>query len=126
MSPKMLERVSTDWFDLVKQQLDLLREDCRQRGEDCVTSPSDAAFELAKLTVENFRRLADFPALPEPDIWAGVNGEIGIAWAFPDGTVELIIKDRVFARVFNKTHQAGLELSRVPVILSKLTSQATS
>jgi hypothetical protein len=128
MSRQILERVSTDWFDLVNQQLDLLREDCLARKDDCAKVPSIATFELAKKTVENLRQLAQFPDLPEPEIWAGVNGEIGIAWEFPSQTtvVELIIADQIFARVFNETEQAGLELSRVPVILSELTKQAAA
>lgn len=125
MSPQTLERVSTDWFDLVSQQLDALREECHALDDGSIV-PTDARFEVAKKTVENIRRLAEFPNMPEPDVWVGVNGEIGITWEFPPQFLELIIADNVFARVYDDREQAALELSRVPVILSKLSNQAAA
>jgi len=60
MSPQMAEQISTDWFDMVSQQLDALKEDCQGLNDGSII-PSNAVFEKAKLTVENIRRLADFP-----------------------------------------------------------------
>jgi hypothetical protein len=125
MSPQTLERVSTDWFDLVIQQLDALREDCGLLDEGSI-APSVTQFETAKTTVENFRRLADFPNLPEPDVWAGVNGEIGITWQFASHALELVITDRVYARIFDSNEQAAVELSQVPVLLQKLTTRSAA
>jgi hypothetical protein len=125
MSPQTLERVSTDWFDLVIQQLDLLREDCELVDEESV-APSHARFEMAKTAIENLRLLAEFPNLPEPDVWAGVNGEIGITLVFPRGTLELVIIDRVHARILNSNEQAAVELSQVPVLLQRLSAQSAA
>ncbi len=81
---------------------------------------------MAKTTIENLRRLAEFPNLPEPDVWAGVNGDIGIRLVFPSATLELVIIDRVYARILNNKEQAAVELSQVPVLLQQLSAQSAA
>jgi len=125
MSRKTLERISTDWFDLVSQQLEELRLDC-QRVQDKSTIPSDARFALAKRTIEKFRQLAEFPNLPEPDVWVGADGELGITWQFPAGSLELLFADEILARAYTGSVQQRLELSKVAPVLAFLTAQTAA
>jgi len=108
---------------MVKQQLDALRDDCHRLNSGYPV-PSDATFEKAKLTIEKFRQLADFPALPESEVSIGSNGEVIIMWDFSRGCVELTIADTIHARVYNDDNQEVLELPRVPVVLSFLAKAA--
>lgn len=119
MSPQTLEKISTDWFDLVRQTLDDLRQDCLE-VEDKTTVPPDARFEMAKAEVEKLRRLAEFPNMPEANVWIGQSGELGVTWRFMHGTLELLFVDKMYARVYNDKEQAQLNLSEVPRVLSKL------
>lgn len=126
MSRHTLERISTGWFDAVIQQLDLLQEECRTCIDEESISPTLEQFKLAKEAVENFRVLAEFPNIPMPKIWPGVNGEIGIAFVFPSMTLELIIADQIYARVYNSKVQAALEMGQVSVRLKELAERSAA
>lgn len=123
MPPRTLAPPITDWFDLVKLQIDALREDCSILS-DKSGIPSDATFELAKQAVERIRQLASFPTLPEAEVLAGVNREIVIIWDFPKGTVELSVSDKIVGRVYNGVNEALLDLPRVPPVLDHLSKAA--
>lgn len=111
MSSQALNRVSIDWFDSISQTLDGLRQDCLE-VEDKTTVPSDARFEKAKSEVEKLRRLADFPKMPEANIWIDPAGELGVTWRFPHGTLELLFVEEMYARVYSDTQQTQLNLKR--------------
>lgn len=123
MSPQTLERLSTDWFDIVKQKLDELQHDCLE-VEDKRTVPADARFEQARFEVEKLHRLTGFPNLPESNVWLGPAGEIGITWRFRNRALELLFADSMYARVYDGTEQARLRISDVPRILAKLVKGA--
>ena len=120
MSPEVLETRSADWFDLLSQALDDLRQDCSEISDKSAV-PSDAQFDEAKAVVERLRSLAGFPSLPEPNIWIGPNGELGLTWRFSCGTaMELMFSHQLDARVYSETEQMRLQLSDVPRMLAKL------
>ena len=114
-----------DWFDRINQQLDELRADCLA-VEDRTLVPPDVRFDQAKAFVEGLRKIADFPNLPEPDVWPGVNGEIGITLEFPNETLELVVGHKIVARVSDESSEANLELSTLPQVLTRLANQTAA
>lgn len=123
MARQTLEKTSTDWFDLVKLQLDELREECLQT-EDKSSVPTDSKFESVKETIGNLRILAEFPILPEANIWLGPNGEIGVTWRFTRAALELLFAKELYVRLHDSKEQLRVQLSDVPSLMKKLSKGA--
>lgn len=121
MSSHTIERTSeTGWFDSVIQQLDLLQKE--RHDDDESIAPKASQYEMAKRQIENLRIAAAFPNMPTPQVYAGVNCDIAIAFDFPPAKLELVVVDRIFARIYNHEGQAFLDLARVPEVLQMLSS----
>lgn len=111
----------TDWYDLVCQQLDALREDARRYPEPDTIVPEDGFFELVKTRMQDFRRLAGNPAIPTPDVWLGPNGEIGLTWDAGERSFELVFSPTQFtARLSVDLDQQLLDTQDVPLVLAQL------
>lgn len=112
---------ATDWYDLVCQQLDLLRADAHKYADEDDVIPSDGMFDFVKQQMQDIRQLADFPAIPVPDVWLGPDGQIGLTWEMGKRKVELIFSaKKLTARLTDDLQQQLIDKKDVPLMLAQL------
>ena len=117
---QQLER-ALDWYDLVCQQLDLLRADAHKYADEGDVIPPDGMFEYVKKQIQDIRQLADFPAIPVPDVWLGPEGQIGLTWQLGERKIELIFGEQKFtARLTDDLNQQLIDKKDVPLMLAQL------
>ena len=114
-----------DWYDLVCQRLDALREECAKGKLDdgCRAFPPSSVFDMAKKDVEDLRRLSGFPVnMPVADVWLGPEGQLGVTWEFEDDrSIDLIFapKKKVI-RFTDDLKQHKVEPKELPYLLARL------
>ncbi len=113
---------ATDWYDLVCQELDELRDNAKKYPDQDVELPPDGKFEHVKEDMRRIRQLTGFPRnLPEPQVWLGPEGQIGITWDFGQISIDLVYGSRrFFARLTQDLVQKQIEPSAVPKTLADL------
>jgi hypothetical protein len=116
-----------DWYDLVCQRIDALRDECAKGKveDECRILPPAYVFDMVKKDVEDLRRLADFPKnLPVADVWLGPEGQLGLTWEFEDEkSIDLIYAPNKKVKIIRFTddlEQHKVEPSQLPYLLAKL------
>lgn len=111
---------AVNWYDMVCQQLEVLRLSVRKHADKDEVVPPDWMFEKVKTEIQNLRQLADFPNLPEVDVWLGPEGEIGLTWEKGDSSFDLIFgPDKITARLTIELKQRVIDKKDVPSELAK-------
>lgn len=114
-----LER-GVDWYDMVCQQLEVLRLNARKYADKDEVVPPDWFFEKVKTEIQDLRQLADFPNLPEVDVWLGPEGEIGLTWERAERSFDLIFgPKKITARLTIDLKQQLIDKKDVPSELAK-------
>jgi len=103
MAVKDRIEVETDWYDLICQELDDLREDVRTSAcdEDQPVAPHEDLFDFVKKDLEKIRQVTGFGKnVPDPLLWLGPEGQIGLTWKFKskNASVDLVYGRKFFAR----------------------------
>lgn len=119
---QQLER-AVDWYDIVCQQIDVLREDARKYADKDEVVPPDWFFDKVKDEIQNLRQLANYPTIPVPDVWLAPEGQIGLTWDGDAGekSFDLIFGlQKVTARLTVAFKQQIVETKDVPATLAQL------
>lgn len=121
----VIDRVEkgTDWYDLICQELDDLREDAKASADDDeqFEVPPDGKFEFVKKQLGQIREASGFAKIPAPFVWLGPEGQIGITWKFEKSSIDLIYGVKKFiARKTTNSVQELIEPGDIPSILAKL------
>lgn len=121
----VIDRVKkgTDWYDVVCQELDDLREELKTcaEDEDQPVAPPDGLFEHVKKDLENIRQVTGFAkGVPVPFVWLGPEGQIGLTWKFESASIDLVYGRKFFARKTADNVQEVFDPRQIASVLASL------
>ncbi len=121
MTPIVQEQpTKTAWYEEICQQLDALRDNAKAHVDECEKAPSDERFEKVKEYVMRLRTLADYPNLPEAEVWIGPNQQIVITFETSEAELDLIFSNKLTARLTIGKQQSLLKQTDIPKALQEL------